>query len=402
MSKPISATVVLVATLTVQSLVAMCLLTLPVVAPTVAQALGISTVYLGLYIAFAYAGAMAASLLSGGVVRRYGAIRASQLGLILCAVGVALCAIESPIATAFGAVFVGLGYGPITPASSHLLARSTPAHRMSFVFSIKQTGVPLGGVLAGVIVPGLADLAGWQAAFLTIAAVTLLCAVAIQPLCADLDADKDRTQAVSFGNGLAAPLRLVFSQRSLAVLAAVSFMFSITQLSLVTYMVTFLHDDLGMGLIVAGFTLAVAQAAGVAGRLLWGYLSDRYLGPIAMLGLLAVLIAICSLATPFLQYFDSQALTLIVLSLFGSSAVGWNGVYLAEVARQAPPGQASIATGGTLSMTFLGIVIGPPIFGLIASAFGSYGLAFASLIVPAGICLWLLWRYRKAFTADAA
>lgn len=402
MSKPISATVVLVATLTVQSLVAMCLLTLPVVAPAVAQTLGISTVYLGLYIAFAYAGAMTASLLSGGVVRRYGAIRASQIGLALCAAGVAMCAIESPIAAALGAVLIGLGYGPITPASSHLLARSTPAHRMSFVFSVKQTGVPLGGVLAGVVVPGLADMAGWQAAFLVIAAATLLCAIAIQPLCSGLDADKDKTQAVSFGNGLAAPLRLVFSQRSLAVLAAVSFFFSITQLSLTTYMVTYLHDDLGMGLIVAGFTLAVAQAAGVAGRLLWGYLSDRFLGPIAMLALLAVLIAACSLATPFLQYIDSQMLTLIVLSLFGSSAVGWNGVYLAEVARQAPPGQASIATGGTLSMTFLGIVIGPPIFGMIAGAFGSYGLAYASLVVPAGLCLWLLWRYRKAFAADAA
>jgi len=238
MSKPISATVVLVATLTVQSLVAMCLLTLPVVAPAVAETLGISTVYLGLYIAFAYAGAMSASLLSGGVVRRYGAIRASQIGLALCAAGVAMCAIESPIAAALGAVLIGLGYGPITPASSHLLARSTPAHRMSFVFSVKQTGVPLGGVLAGVVVPGLADIAGWQAAFLVIAAATLLCAVAIQPLCADLDADKDRTQAVSFGNGLAAPLRLVFSQRSLAVLAAVSFFFSITRLSLTTQMVT--------------------------------------------------------------------------------------------------------------------------------------------------------------------
>jgi MFS family permease len=402
MRKPVSATVVLIATLTVQSLVAMCLLTLPVVAPTVAQALQISTVYLGLYIAFAYAGAMAASLLSGGVVRRYGAIRASQLGLVLCAVGVALCAIESPIAAGLGAVFVGLGYGPITPASSHLLARSTPAHRMSFVFSIKQTGVPLGGVLAGVIVPSLADMAGWQIAFLMIAAITLLCAVAIQPLCAELDADKDKTQALSFGNGLVAPLRLVFSQHSLAVLAAVSFMLSITQLSLVTYMVTFLHDDLSMGLIVAGFTLAVAQAAGVAGRLLWGYISDRFLGPIAMLGLLAVLIGACSLLMPFLQHFDSQILTLIVLSLFGSSAVGWNGIYLAEVARQAPAGQASIATGGALCMTFLGIVIGPPIFGLIAGAFGSYGLAYASLIVPAGICLWLLWRYRKAFVTDAA
>ncbi|MGB3291348.1 MAG: MFS transporter, partial [Burkholderiaceae bacterium] len=111
MSKLTSATVVLIATLTVQSLVAMCLLTLPVVAPAVAETLGISTVYLGLYIAFAYAGAMTASLLSGGVVRRYGAIRASQIGLGFCAAGVALCAIESPIAAAVGAVLIGLGYG---------------------------------------------------------------------------------------------------------------------------------------------------------------------------------------------------------------------------------------------------------------------------------------------------
>src|SRR5690606_333214 len=238
MSSTPSANFVLAATLTVQSLTAMSLMTLPVVAPTVAESVGISTAYLGLYIAFAYAGAMTASLLSGGAVRRYGAIRASQAGLVLCALGVAACAVGTVYMTALGAVLIGLGYGPITPASSHLLARSTPAHRMSFVFSVKQTGVPLGGLLAGVGVPGLAVIAGWQAAFLVYAVATLLFAVGFQPLCPDLDADKDRTQAVSFGNGLAAPLRLVFSQRSLAVLAAVSFFFSITQLSLTTYMVT--------------------------------------------------------------------------------------------------------------------------------------------------------------------
>jgi MFS family permease len=387
----------LAATLTVQSLAAMALLTLPVVAPSVAAALGISPAYVGLYIALAYAGAMAASLLAGGAVRRFGAIRMSQVGLILCATGVAMSTIESPLAMAVGAVLVGLGYGPITPASSHLLVRSTPAHRMSLVFSIKQTGVPLGGVLAGVIVPSLADLIGWQGAFLTVAAATVICSVAIQPLCGPLDADKDRTQRLSFGNGLAAPLKLVFSHRSLTVLAAVSFLFSITQLSLTTYLVTFLHEDLSMGLIVAGFTLAIAQAAGVAGRLLWGYMADRFLGSTNMLALLAILIAVCAVATALLQYTDSKVLIIVVLSLFGSSAVGWNGVYLAEVARQAPKGQASVATGGTLSMTFLGVVVGPPLFGVIATVFGSYSLAYASLIVPAGLCLWLLLRDRAAF-----
>jgi MFS family permease len=168
-------------------------------------------------------------------------------------------------------------------------------------------------------------------------------------------------------------------------------------LSLTTYLVTYLHDDLGMGLIIAGFVLAVAQAAGVVGRLLWGYVSDRFVGPTNMLGILAILIAVCSVATPFLQHVDSQLLTIIVLSVFGSSAVGWNGVYLAEVARQAPKGQASIATGGTLALTFLGVVVGPPIFGLIAGASGSYGIAYASLLAPSTLCLWLLWRYRSAF-----
>jgi len=397
MSSTPSASFVLAATLTVQSLIAMALLTLPVVAPAVAETLGISAAYVGLYVAIAYAGAMTASLLAGGAVRRYGAIRMSQVGLLLCAAGVAVCTIESPVAAALGALLVGLGYGPITPASSHLLAKTTPAHRMSLVFSIKQTGVPLGGVLAGVIVPGMADMVGWKMAFLAVSLGNLVCALAIQPLCATLDDDRDIKQRVSFGNGLAGPLKLVFSQRSLAVLAAVSFFFSIAQLSLTTYLVTFLHDDLGMGLIIAGFVLAVAQAAGVAGRLLWGYVSDRFVGPTNMLAILAILIAVCSVATPFLQHVDSELLTIIVLSVFGSSAVGWNGVYLAEVARQAPKGQASIATGGTLALTFLGVVVGPPIFGLIAGASGSYGVAYASLLAPSGLCLWLLWRYRTAF-----
>src|SRR5690606_39046678 len=269
-------------------------------------------------------------------------------------------------------------------------------HRMSFVFSIKQTGVPLGGVLAGIIVPGLSASLGWQAAFLIVAAASLLCAAGIQPLCKALDADRDTSHRLSFGNGLAGPLRLVFSQRSLTVLAGVSFLFSISQLSLTTYMVTFLHEDMGMTLITAGALLAVSQTAGVAGRLLWGYVSDRYAGPVNTLGLLATLIAGCVFVIPFLRA-DAQLSLIIVLAIFGSCAIGWNGVYLAEVARQAPPGQASIATGGTLAMTFLGVVVGPPIFGLIASGVGNYGLAYTALALPSGLCAWLLWRYRADF-----
>lgn len=401
--KPLpSSVLVLIATLSVQSLASMCLLTLPVVAPEVASDIGLSPAYLGIYIALAYTSAIVSSLMAGSAVRRFGALRCSQLGLVSSALGLFITAIPHPVATALGALAIGFGYGPITPASSHLLAKSTPAHRMSFVFSIKQTGVPLGGGLAGLIIPGLAGWTGWQWAFVAVGLVNLVCILLVQPLCAGLDADKDPSRKVTLGGGLSAPLKLVFRHRSLRALAGVSFMLSVCQLSVLTYMVTFLYEDLGMNLIQAGVAIAVAQAAGVIGRLAWGYVADRFCGSTRMLGILALLIIVCSVISPFLQQLDSTALVYLVLIVFGSSAIGWNGVYLAEVARQAPPGQAGVATGGTLALTFMGVVIGPPIFGIIAELTGSFGIAYATLVVPAGICLYLLLRFRSEFSPRKA
>ena len=157
-------------TTAIQSMTAMSLLALPAMAPRVAQAVGISATYVGIYVAVAYLASILASLASGAAVGRYGSIRVSQACLVLCACGLALCTAPVPWVILLGAVLIGFGYGPITPASSHLLARTTPVHRMSLVFSIKQTGVPLGGALAGAIVPPLQLLAGWQPALAAVAA----------------------------------------------------------------------------------------------------------------------------------------------------------------------------------------------------------------------------------------
>ncbi len=391
-----SNTMVLVATLAVQSLVAMSLLTLPVVAPLVADSLDVSATLLGTYIGIAYLAAMTASLLSGGVVRRYGAIRTSQIGLLLCAIGLGLSAIPYVACTALGALFVGLGYGPITPASSHLLIRSTAPERLSFVFSLKQTGVPLGGVLAAAIVPGLAELSNWQSAVVAVALSSLVCAIWIQPLGQSLDADKDSQQKLSFGNGFLEPLRLVFALPGLKALAGVSLLFSITQLSVMTYIVTCLHQDMGVDLVSAGLLAALAQVAGVWGRIQWGYMSDRGLGPIRSLAMIACIIAACSLLLPLSTAWPLWLLALLLFT-YGFCSIGWNGVYLAEVARQAPAGRASMATGGTLSITFLGNVLGPPAFGAIAGYLGSYTQAYAFLTVPAILSLLIMWRYSSAF-----
>jgi MFS family permease len=374
----------LLLTLVIQAMVAMALLTLPVIAPVVAQDLQVSPALVGLYVSVTYAGAMVATLMGGATVARMGAIRVSQWGLVLCAVGLVLCAVPWLPAMVLGAVFIGLGYGPITPASSHLLARTTPKAQMSLVFSIKQTGVPLGSMLAGAVVPPMALLIDWQLSMLVVAALCLLCAGVSQGLRADLDSDRQAEARIRWGS-LIEPIRMVLAHRALLTMAACSFMFSMVQLSLTTYLVTFLHDDLSYGLVAAGLALSVTQLGGIGGRVVWGYVADRWLGARRMLLLLASIMALGALSSAFLTTDTPHGVVIAILVGFGASAIGWNGVYLAEVARRAPPGMASMATGGTLAFTFLGVVLGPPMFGALSGLFGTYRAGFVGLMVMASV-----------------
>lgn len=392
----------LTVTTAIQAMVSMALLTLPAMAPAVARALAVPSTLVGAYVALCYFAAMLSSLVGGTLVRRLGAIGVSQLGLGLCAVGLALCALPWLPAVALGALCIGAGYGPITPASSHLLALTTPAHRMSLVFSIKQTGVPAGGMLAGALVPGLSLWLGWQGTLLAVGGVCALCAALAQPLRAALDADRQPAQPLAL-QALFKPIGMVLGQPSLRALAACSFLFSAVQVSTTAYMVTYLNESLGMTLLAAGAALSVSQLAGVVGRIAWGAVADRGLGPRNTLMLLATLMMVGSVLTALLQPQWPTLLIWAIVALLGASAIGWNGVYLATVARQAPPGQAGVATGGTLLFTFMGVVCGSPAFGALAGASGSYRIAFAALALPAALALGLLvWRAAQARREAAA
>jgi predicted MFS family arabinose efflux permease len=266
---------------------------------------------------------------------------------------------------------------------------------MSLVFSIKQTGVPLGSMLAGAIVPSLMLGIGWQLSLISVALVCLISAILSQPLRHEMDQHRQVGMKLNF-NTLLAPIRMVLSHRTLATMAGCSFMFSMVQVSLTTYLVTYLHDDLSYGLVAAGLLLSVTQMGGIVGRVAWGYVADHYLSSQKMLAGLAISMTLCAATTPLLLPILPVYGVWTLLLLFGASAIGWNGVYLAEVARQAPEGKASVATGGTLTFTFLGVVVGPPLFGGLATLFGTYGAGFWALAVISSFCSFVLLRLKPS------
>jgi MFS family permease len=86
--------------------------------------------------------------------------------------------------------------------------------------------------------------------------------------------------------------------------------------------------------------------------------------------------------------------------LAGFASTSWNGVYLAELARVAPPGKIGEATSGATLLTFLGYVLGPAVFAMIVDYAASYRLAFAvAALLPASAVI-VLRRAKPMATAS--
>ena len=385
----------LTVTFAVQALVAFAVYCAPVMAPVAGPALGFSASAVGYYIAATYFGSMIGSAAAGGWIARFGPIRASQAGLALCLAGLCLAATARPPLVLVGGFIVGLGYGPTTPASSVILVRAAPPSAFALVFSIKQTGVPAGGVLAGLLVPLLILAFGWQWGAVAIGAACLALALAIDAVRARYDINLNPRAPVSLLSAFA-PVRMAFGDAWLRQMCIAGFVYGGVQITLVTYLVSFVVESFALSLVLAGLVMAASQLASVLGRVLWGVLADRAGVATAarrtVLGMLGLGMGVSALAALTADPAWPRWLLFAYAAVFGATAVGWNGVWLAEIARLAP-GRASEATGGCLFFTFLGVVVAPPVFNAVLALAGSYPVSYAVFAVPAlAVGAWLLVR----------
>jgi len=395
-----TAAIALAITLAIQIFTALAATATSVLAPEIGRDLGIAPKLVGVFVGLTYAGSMAASLASGGFIERYGAIRVSQACVLLCAGGVLMVAGAAALpgilvlALTVAPIVIGLGYGPITPASSQVLARTAPPSRMALTFSIKQTGVPAGAALAGALLPIAALRVGWHAAFALVAAVGVVIAIAAQATRGTLDAERAPGRALSI-RALFAPLMHVLRTPALAELALTAFVYAALQVCLMSFLVVYLTESLHYTLVAAGLALTAANLGGIVGRIGWGAVADRHLAPRALLGLIGVAAGLCAWSTAAFGADWPVGAILGACVLFGATAIGWNGVQLAEVARNSPAGQVGATTGAAGFVTFGGVMIGPPTFALISVVTSGYRtgfVVFGGLSVACG--LWLLVRHR--------
>jgi len=392
-----------VVTLATQIIVSTAIIAPSVIAPAAASDLGVAPQSVGLIVALSYALAMVSGLTVAGLLSRFGPLRTCQVAVLFGAVGLALGAPGSIPLVFCAAALIGYGYGMVTPTSSHILVQSAPRERLAFIFSIKQTGVPIGGALAGALIPPLVLGLGWHWTLVALAAGCALAAIAMQPARARFDQRREQARRTSWTQ-LVAPVRLVAATPALRALAALSLVYAQVQLAFITYFVSFLSLELGLTLVAAGLIYAVAHAASIVGRIAWGVVADRVLSPRTVLSTLGLVSGLCGILTAVAAPTWPTMALVSVSALYGASAVGWNGVYLAEVARSAPEGQVGPATGGTQFFTFSGALSGPPLFALLVWLTDGYRagfVCFAVLPLLAGVWLLLSARPRNPATGSA-
>lgn len=347
----------------------------PVLAPVIAPEMGIDPTFVGVYVALAYLMGQVTGLMSGGFMDRYGALRMSQVCCLFAALGILMLFPAVIWLAPVAALLMGVCYGPLNPTSTKILRGLGTGNRQPLIFSVKQTGVPVAGVIVGVTLPALTALFGWRWAFAVFAGIAILVALAIQPVRETFDHDRKRDggrpEIKIWG-----PLKLVLGDPALRALSLVGFALAGSQISLGSFYVLFLIHTLHWSLIDAGFFYALVQAGGIGGRLAWGYVAKQVFSPTAVL--LGIGIMVCGLfvLTAFISpAWPTWAIGGLSLVL-GLCSYGWNGVWLSEVADTAPREHVGDATGGTQFAMFGGVTVMPPVFGLLIDGTGSYAAPF--------------------------
>lgn len=348
----------------------------PVLAPALRDAHGMSLVQVGVALDSVWIGTLLTLLPWGLLADRRGERLVLGAGLGACAAAL----VAAGHAGSFASLVVLLGLAgaagaSVNAASGRAVMQWFPAAERGFALGVRQTAIPLGGLLAALVLPAL-EL---RQAFFFLAAVCvaggLFGVLAIR--------EREGAADVLEPRGLGATLR----DRRLWLLCAGSSFYLVAQLAVMGFLVLFLHDERGLSEGKAALVLAGVQVVAAALRIGGGRWSDRVgsrLRPLRLVGVassvtLAAAAAVLEAPLPVL---------VPVFVLAGGLAMAWNGLSFTAAAEIAGRSRAGAALGMQQTALAAAGALVPPVFAVVVAASSwRLGFAAAALFPLAGVQL---------------
>jgi MFS family permease len=368
---------------------ALSVLSVAPLAPFLMESLALSRAEVGLFLPAVYLGGVLMALPAGWLTDRLGARATLALGQLVIGAGVLLAATTGGLAASLAClVLAGFGFSVLNPSTGRAVVEWFPPRRRGVAMGIKQTGLTLGGLTGALTLPALALAQGWRRALMAAGALSLLSALVValvyrSPASLARPAPSERARLSELGIYLRRPGVLVVLGSGLAL--------SIAQSSVLAYLALYARDTFAVSAVVAGQFLALAQAGGTGGRLAWGAISDRLFGGRRRPGVVINALLAAGAYASFAAGAALPAPFVVVLAvLAGAGAFGWVGLYFALVAEIGGARHAGLLTGVAVACAWSGVLVGPPLFGLVVEATGGYTvpwLALAAIAVAVALTL---------------
>jgi sugar phosphate permease len=370
---------------------AFCNLSIPPLTPFLRDELNLTHAEVGMLMSFIYIGVVSSSLFFGWITDLLGERRVLILGLGIQ--GLFMIGFAWVHSFFIGGVLLllsGIGYSGVNPATTKGVIRWFPPQGRATAMGVKQTGIPLGGILAASTLPGLSLAFGWRVSVILVSVATLVSILVVRigiPLAAP---SHDQPSGMRW-----ALFREVLFNRSILALSIMGIFLAGAQLAIITHLVLFLKKEYLFSTVLAGLLLALVQAGGIAGRIGWGLVSDflargRRKSILVIIGIIAVLqLFLLGRIGPDIP----SSLLVVFIALLGSTTIGYHGVLfglMGEIVRKEVVG---LATGFSLTITFLGVVLYPPLFGHVVDRLGSYCPAWDMLALSWIAALFILFFF---------
>jgi len=276
---------------------------------------------------------------------------------------------------------LGTGYGGITPGTNKSIMENFDQYNRGTAMGIKQMGVSLGSTLGTLILPILANHFGWRNSLLSVAILlVLLCLFHFKVL----EEKEFNYQKIN----LLENIKGILKNKKLLQIISVIIFFIWVQLSVMTYLVLYLHESKSISMSSSLLCLALLQIGGVIGRAGWGAISDQLFnrnrgGIIALIGLLSGLLV-------FTLGIVSENVPLLIIAiislLLGITTQGWNGMFVLMISEVVRKEQIGLASGIGLAVVYTGAIFGTPLSGWIIDFTGN----FETMWIICGIAIFLI------------
>ncbi len=346
--------------------------------PSLVEGLGLTRFQIAFIVPSIYLSGLLFSLPGGRLADRLGVRPAFLGGLALGAVGLLAAALAPSFLAFLVCLFVaGAGWSVVNPALGKAIIDVFPVRERGIAMGVKQMGLTLGGVVSALALPAIANALGWRSAIGACAAVVALpVALGWRPLGVLHAGARPANPA---GAGESTGSSWWWARRpALVVFFATGLVLGMVQAAVLSYLPLFTIQALGFDKIGAGFLVAASQAGGAVSRLALGAASDRWLTGRRSLWIAGTGAVGATIFGVYAAWPATAPVTAGLLAFAtGVGAYGWVGIFFVISAEAGGPRQAGLLSGVAFAAIVLGLLVGPPVFGLLLEASNSYAVAWA-------------------------